>query len=175
MIPTHASGARRPAPSLQQPIRLVIADDHAIVSSAVASMLRLEPDFAVVAICTSGDAAITAVRAHETNVLLLDLCARLDGLAVMKALIKEGICPRVVLLTAEIDDDQTLEAVRLGVGGIILKEMAPSLLVECIRTVHAGGSSANQSVGLSTPCFAGRRGCASCARSSPTGSSTSCA
>ena len=47
-------------------------------------------------------------------------------------------CPRVVLLVAEIDDDQTLEAVRLGAGGIILKEMAPQLLVECIRTVHAG-------------------------------------
>jgi DNA-binding NarL/FixJ family response regulator len=43
-----------------------------------------------------------------------------------------------VLLTAQIDDDQTLEAVRLGVGGIILKEMAPQLLMECIRKVHAG-------------------------------------
>jgi len=121
-----------------RPIRVVIAEDHAIVLSGLASLLALESDLAVVAACSNGETTIEAVRAHEVDVLLLDLCMRLDGLAVMRALIKEGICPRVVLLTAEIDDDQTLEAVRLGVGGIILKEMAPQLLMECIRKVHAG-------------------------------------
>jgi DNA-binding NarL/FixJ family response regulator len=62
----------------------------------------------------------------------------LDGLAVMRTLNAEGICPRTVLLTAEIDDDQTLEAVRFGAAAVVLKEMAPHLLVECIRKVHAG-------------------------------------
>jgi len=129
---------RRPEPVPDRPIRVVFADDHAIVLGGVASLLALESDLAVVATCSNGETSIEAVRALEVDVLLLDLSMRLDGLAVMRTLIKEGICPRVVLLTAEIDDDQTLEAVRLGVGGIILKEMAPQLLMECIRKVHAG-------------------------------------
>jgi two-component system, NarL family, nitrate/nitrite response regulator NarL len=130
--------SRQPGPVPDGPIRVVIADDHAIVLGGLASLLAFESDLAVVAACSNGETTIEAVRAHEVDVLLLDLNMRLDGLAVMRALIKEGICPRVVLLTAEIDDDQTLEAVRLGVGGIILKEMAPQLLMECIRKVHAG-------------------------------------
>ena len=130
--------SRQPGPVPARPIRVVIAEDHAIVLSGLASLLALESDLAVVAACSDGETAIEAVRAHEVDVLLLDLNMRLDGLAVMRALIKEGICPRVVLLTAEIDDDQALEAVRLGVGGVILKEMAPHLLMECIRKVHAG-------------------------------------
>ena len=130
--------SRQQGPVPDRPIRVVIADDHAIVLGGLASLLALESDLAVVAACSSGETSIEAVRAHEVDVLLLDLNMRLDGLAVMRALIKEGICPRVVLLTAEIDDDQTLEAVRLGVGGIVLKEMAPQFLMECIRKVHAG-------------------------------------
>jgi DNA-binding NarL/FixJ family response regulator len=82
-----------------RPIRVVIADDHAVVLGGLASLLALESDLAVVAACSNGETAIEAVRAHGVDVLLLDLNMRLDGLAVMRALIKEGICPRVVLLT----------------------------------------------------------------------------
>ena len=130
--------SRQPGPVPDRPIRVVIADDHAVVLGGLASLLALESDLAVVAACSNGETAIEAVRTHGVDVLLLDLNMRLDGLTVMRALIKEGICPRVVLLTAEIDDDQALEAVRLGVSGIILKEMAPQLLMECIRKVHGG-------------------------------------
>jgi DNA-binding NarL/FixJ family response regulator len=51
---------------------------------------------------------------------------------------REAPLPRVILLTAEIDEHATFEAVRLGVNGIVLKDMPPHLLLECVRKVHAG-------------------------------------
>jgi two-component system nitrate/nitrite response regulator NarL len=120
-------------------IRLVITDDHGIVLKGLHALFGAEPDLAIVADCTSGEQTIRAVRAHRPDVLVLDLRMRgLDGLAVMRTLNEEGICPRTVILTAEIDDDQTLEAVRLGAAAVVLKEMAPHVLVKCIRKVHAG-------------------------------------
>jgi DNA-binding NarL/FixJ family response regulator len=120
-------------------IRLVITDDHAIVLKGLQALFGAEPDLAVVADCTTGEQTIKAVREHRPDVLVLDLrMPGVDGLAVLRTLNEEGICPRTVLLTAEIDDDQTLEAVRLGAVAVVLKEMAPRLLVECIRKVHAG-------------------------------------
>jgi two-component system NarL family response regulator/two-component system nitrate/nitrite response regulator NarL len=121
------------------PIRLVVTDDHPVVLQGLQAMFLAEPDLAVVAACSSGQQTIEAVRAHRPDVLVLDLHMRgLDGLAVLKALHQQGIPPKTVVLTAEIDDDQTLEVVRLGAGGIVLKEMAAHFLLDCIRKVHAG-------------------------------------
>ncbi len=129
-------GAKPPSAAT---IRLVITDDHAVVLKGLQALFGAEPDLAVVADCTTGEQTIEAVRKHRPDVLVLDLRMRgLDGLAVLKTLNEQGICPRTVLLTAEIDDEQTLEAVRLGAVAVVLKEMAPHLLVECIRKVHAG-------------------------------------
>jgi DNA-binding NarL/FixJ family response regulator len=126
-------------PPSSGPIRLVVTDDHGIVLTGLHALFGAESDFAIVADCTSGAQTISAVRAHRPDVLILDLRMRgLDGLAVMRTLNEEGICPRTVLLMAEIDDDQTLEAVRLGAAAVVLKEMAPHVLVGCIRKVHAG-------------------------------------
>jgi DNA-binding NarL/FixJ family response regulator len=120
-------------------IRLVIADDHAVVLKGLQALFATEPDLAVVAACTTGEQTIRAVRELHPDVLMLDLRMRgLDGLAVLRILNGQSICPRTVLLAAEIDDDQTLEAVRLGVTAVVLKEMAPHLLIECVRKVHAG-------------------------------------
>jgi len=120
-------------------IRIVIADDHAIVLKGLESLLALEADLAVVATCTNGEATLAAVRQHRPHVLLLDLLMPgLDGLAVLRALKTEPASPRVVLLTANIEDQEVLEAMQLGVAGIFLKEMPPHLLLQCIRKVHAG-------------------------------------
>src|SRR5439155_1218678 len=62
----------------------------------------------------------------------------LAGLGVVRALKTEPNSPRVVLLTASIEDDEVLEATRLGVAGIVLKDMPPHLLFQCIRKVHVG-------------------------------------
>ena len=122
------------------PITLVLADDHPIVLEGLQQLLSLEPDFAVLAKCREGEAALAAVRRQRPDVLVLDLqMPAKDGLAVLRELYMEQLPTRVVVLTAALDADDALEAIRLGARGLVLKDMAPHLLVQCIREVAAGG------------------------------------
>jgi DNA-binding NarL/FixJ family response regulator len=122
-------------------IRLILADDHPIVLDGLVQLFRVEPDFEVVARCRDGEEALREVRAQRPDVLVLDVrMPRLDGLAVLRTVRQEELGTRVVLLTAAVEEEQLVEALRLGVGGVVLKEMAPHLLLEAVREVHAGGS-----------------------------------
>jgi DNA-binding NarL/FixJ family response regulator len=120
-------------------IRLVLADDHPIVLDGLESLFHLEPDFHVLARCVNGEETVAAVRRHRPDVLILDLhMPRKDGFEILRELHKDEARTRVVLLAAALDEDEVLEALRLGVQGIVLKELAPGLLVQCVRKVHAG-------------------------------------
>lgn len=121
------------------PIRLVLADDHPIVLDGLENLFRLEPDFDVVARCMDGDECLAAVRRLRPDVLILDIrMPRKDGLAVLRELQREKSTTQVVLLAAELDEQDVLEALRLGVRGMVLKELAPRMLLQCVRKVHAG-------------------------------------
>ena len=121
-------------------IRILLADDHPIVLDGLEALFRLESDFAVVGRCRSGDEVLPAVRQHKPDVLLLDIrMPGMSGMEVLRALRRERLATRVVLLAAAFEDDQVVEALRLGVRGMVLKELAPPLLIECVRRVHAGG------------------------------------
>jgi DNA-binding NarL/FixJ family response regulator len=121
------------------PIRLLLADDHPIVLDGLEQLFRLEPDFEVVARSRDGDETLRALRRHRPDVLVLDIrMPRGDGLKVLRTMREEEIPSRVVLLTAAVEEEQLLEALHLGVGGVVLKEMAPQLVVEAVRQVHAG-------------------------------------
>jgi len=120
-------------------MRVVIADDHPIVLAGLESLLQREPDIQVVQRCADGVETLRAVAKHEPDVLVLDLrMPRADGLAVLRHMHGERWRTRAVLLAAVVDDDELVEAIRLGVQGIVLKEMAPQFLVECLRQVHLG-------------------------------------
>ena len=121
------------------PITLVIADDHPLILDAMENLFRLEKDLKVVARCLDGDEALKAVRRHQPDILVLAIqMPAKDGLGVLREMRKEQLPTRVVVLTAALDDEGVTKAVRLGVRGLVLKELAPKLLVECIRKVHAG-------------------------------------
>ena len=120
-------------------IRIVIADDHPILLRGLQTLLAEQDDFQVVAQCESGVAALAAVRAHRPDVLLLDIrMPGKDGLEVLRDLRSEANAVRIILLTVELADEDVLKAIQLGVRGMLLKEMAPQLLVDCVRKVHAG-------------------------------------
>ena len=120
-------------------IRIVIADDHPLVLSGLDHLLQDAPEFDVVERCSTGAQAIAAVRDHAPDILLLDLrLPDMTGLAVAREL-QALTCPaRIVLLTAQLHEDELIEALQFGVRGVVLKEMAPKLLLECLRQVHAG-------------------------------------
>lgn len=122
-------------------ISLVLADDHPVVLAGLGQLLGLEPDFGIVATCSGGDEAIEAVLRLAPDVLVVDLqMPGRNGLQVVRALHERQAATRIVILTAGLDEDDVLEAVRCGVRGIVLKDMAPERLVDCIRAVHAGGA-----------------------------------
>jgi DNA-binding NarL/FixJ family response regulator len=121
------------------PITLVIADDHPLILDAMENLFRLEKDLKIVARCLDGEETINAVRRHKPEILVLDIqMPAKDGLMVLREMRKEKLPTRVVVLTATLGEEGLAEAVRLGVRGLVLKELAPKLLVQCIRKVHAG-------------------------------------
>ena len=122
------------------PIRLVLADDHPVVLEGLTKILETLPRYAVVGTATSGDDALAIIRAKAPDVAILDIrMPGRTGLEVAAVVLNQAVATRVVLLTGEITDAEALEAVRLGVHGVILKGMGVTLLLKCIDKVHAGG------------------------------------
>ena len=121
-------------------IRVVIADDHPLVLNGLDHLLQQHSEFQVLDRCSTGRHAIDAVRQHRPDILVLDLhLPDMTGLEVLRDLRGVDSPPRTVLLTAHLDEDEMIEALRLDVRGVILKEMTMKMLVECLRRVHAGG------------------------------------
>ncbi|MGE3957656.1 MAG: response regulator [Vicinamibacterales bacterium] len=121
------------------PIRIAIADDHAIVLHGLKRLLDGEEEFDVVACCANANEAIDAARAGGIDVLLLDVRMQgLSGIDVLRTLATERIALSTVLLTATISDADAVEGLRLGARGIVLKESPPETLLECIRRVARG-------------------------------------
>jgi DNA-binding NarL/FixJ family response regulator len=120
-------------------ISLVLADDHPLILTGLTNLFSLEDDFEVLASCADGDEALRSVRLHRPDVLVVDIrMPGLSGLEVARKMREENLPTRIVLLTAALEEEELIDAVHLQVHGIVLKEMAPQLLVQCIRKVHAG-------------------------------------
>lgn len=120
------------------PIRLVLADKHPLMLEALENLFQREGDLQVVAKCANSDEVAGVVHRHRPDVLIMDVCmAGNKGLAIFPIL-KDKHTTRVVLFASEIEEKQLLDAVRSGVAGIVLKELDPRLLVQCVRKVHAG-------------------------------------
>lgn len=120
--------------------RIIIADDHPIILDGLVHLFTLANDIEVVTRCSDGEEALSAVRRARPDILVLDVrMPRRSGMEVLREIHREQISTRVVLLTAEISDEEVLEAVRLGVGGIVLKETAPRQLLQAVRLVAEGG------------------------------------
>jgi two-component system response regulator NreC len=116
------------------PIKLVIADDHAIVRSGLRMLLDAEPDFEVAAEAGDVQSALHYVRAHRPRVLILDL--NMPGepsLPAIGSFAEASPDTRIVVLTMQSDPAFAREALRAGALGYVLKEAADAELVEAVR------------------------------------------
>ena len=122
-------------------VRIVIADDHPVVRRGLAQFIADSDGLEIVAECADGASALDAVAQHAPDVLILDLrMPVMNGLEVLRHLQQLPSSPAAVILAGNMSDDEVVEAMRSGAKGVVLKEMAPSLLVACIRKVAAGGT-----------------------------------
>jgi len=120
-------------------VRIVIADDHAVVRSGLKGMLACEAGFLVVGEAEDGGSAVTQTAKLLPDILLLDLhMPQSVGLNVVQTAIREAPRVKVILLTATITPSQILEAVEVGVRGIVEKTLLAENLATVIRTVFAG-------------------------------------
>ncbi|MEZ2371983.1 response regulator [Arthrobacter sp. RCC_34] len=120
-------------------IRLVIADDQALVRGALAALLGLENDIEVVAEAGDGEAAIVAVREERADVALLDVqMPGLDGLATAEQLRREAPHCRVLMVTTFGRPGYVRRALQAGAAGFVVKDTPARQLADAVRRVHAG-------------------------------------
>lgn len=122
-------------------IRVLLADDHAIVRGGVAGVLRDEADVAVVAEAVDGVEAVALYQQYHPDVALIDLkMPGLDGPAVVAAIRARHADARIVILTTYDADDDVERALKAGAKAYLLKDVSPRELVACVRAVHQGRS-----------------------------------
>jgi DNA-binding NarL/FixJ family response regulator len=120
-------------------IDVVIADDHPIVLAGLSQLFRQQAGMRVVATCVNGREALDAVRAHRPDILLLDLSMpELDGLRVLRTIIAERLAVNTVVLTAEAGAVDVSAVRAAGARGIVLKELSPHHVIDCVMRVYAG-------------------------------------
>jgi two-component system, NarL family, nitrate/nitrite response regulator NarL len=119
--------------------RVLLADDHPFVLTGVEALLR-DSDYEIVAIVNDGRQALEALATARPDILILDVAMKdYSGIDVLQTLRSRGDDRAVILLTASLDDDRLMQALKLGVRGIVLKEGAQHLLLRCLDEVRAGG------------------------------------
>lgn len=118
--------------------RILIADDHPLVLRGVESLFEAEEAYETLT-CTDGARAWEIMSQGGCDLAILDLSMPgMTGLDVLRAARSRQSSVKIILLSAAVDDASLAEAIRLGVEGLVLKDMAPTLLMNCVRSVLAG-------------------------------------
>jgi DNA-binding NarL/FixJ family response regulator len=120
-------------------IRIVIADDHAVLRESLAALLSTQPDFQVEGCASNGQEALAQVQEHHPDVLVLDLfMPGSDGFEVLRTLDGAGSRVASVVLTGSESELDYAQVVKLGGRGLVLKSDGPGRLFSAIRTVANG-------------------------------------
>lgn len=120
-------------------IRILTADDHALLRDGIAALVSIEPDLQLVARASTGREAIEQFRKHCPDVTLMDLqMPDMSGIEAIIAIRAEFPEARIIVLTTYAGDVQVLRALKAGARGYLLKGDVHTDLLEVIRAVHAG-------------------------------------
>lgn len=135
----RACASRAEARPVSEAIRVIIADDHAVVRQGIRTVLEEVDGLDVVAEAADGDEALALATEHEPDVVVLDVTMPgKNGLEVAKELRDEGTGVGVLILSMHDDPEYVLQAVRAGADGYVLKDMAPSELRAAVTAVFEG-------------------------------------
>jgi DNA-binding NarL/FixJ family response regulator len=120
-------------------IRVLIADDHALVRESVKAILANESDIEVVATAGNGQEAIELSQAHQPDVVVMDISMpEVDGLSATRIIHQKVADTRVVILSMHVNATLVQQALRIGARGYVLKRQATDELPIAIRTAFKG-------------------------------------
>src|SRR5438445_13632412 len=123
----------------KQPVRILVADDHAIFRDGLRRLLEGDEDVTIVGEASNGNECIRMLTKLKPDILLLDLrIPDKDGLAVLEEVNFDSLPTRVIVLTAAEDHRDVVRAMRLGAPGSVLKQSGSGLLVKRIHRVYSG-------------------------------------
>ncbi len=122
-------------------IRILIADDHAILRAGIRALLQLHSDFEVVGEAADGHETLVQVQTLKPDVVLMDIgMPGMDGLAATHEIVSTYPATRVLILTQHENKEYVLPALKAGAAGYVLKRAPDDSLVRAIREVYAGGT-----------------------------------
>jgi DNA-binding NarL/FixJ family response regulator len=124
---------------MSKPIRVLIADDHALVRAGIRALLEKLPEVQVVAEASNGRDALHLVKTHQTDVVLMDIAmSGLNGLEATRHLVKEFPNIHVLVLSMHASEEYVWQALRAGAAGYLLKGAEPDELELAIKAVSSG-------------------------------------
>ncbi len=129
-------------------IRVLIADDHALVAEGLANIINYDPEMTVVAQAEDGQQAINLYREHQPDITLMDLrMPGMGGVEAITAICAESKSARIIVLTTYDGDEDIYRGLQAGAQGYLLKDAKPSELLNAIRMVHRGQQYVSPVVG----------------------------
>lgn len=134
---------------MSQPIRVFIADDHAVVREGLVALIETEDDMEVVGTGENGEEAVHRVFHYKPDVTLLDLhMPRKGGLEAIVEIREALPEARILILTSFGDDENVFTAIKSGALGYLLKDTPPHELIRAIRNVYEGKSALHPDIAL---------------------------
>lgn len=122
------------------PIRLLLADDHAILRAGLRRLFALEPDIEVVAEASCFLDVLECQRHHDIDVVLLDInMPGCQGVELIRRIVATGSAPPILVLSMHIDPSIVRQALNAGAAGYLGKDCTPEMLLVAVRKVAAGG------------------------------------
>jgi len=120
-------------------IRVVLADDHAVVRAGLRAVLGVARDIEVIGEAKTGREAVTLAERFKPNVVVMDLSMpELDGAAATKEIVEKGLATRILVLTMHGEDDYLIPLMEAGAAGYLVKSAADRELVDAVRAVAHG-------------------------------------
>lgn len=124
------------------PIRVLLADDHAVVRAGIRQFLEYTEDIAVVAEADDGEATMTLIEQYSPDVAVLDIqMPKASGIEVTRWIRTHHRQVGILILTAYDDDPYVLAVLQAGANGYVLKTASPTDIIQAVRDVHAGKSA----------------------------------
>ncbi|WP_030455830.1 response regulator [Herbidospora cretacea] len=122
-----------------EPVRVLVVDDQALIREAIAALLGVQPGVTVVGTAADGHEAVERAAALRPDIVLMDVrMPRMDGVSAVAALREHAPEVRVVMLTTFDDEEYVVRALRAGATGYLLKDLPARDLAAAVRLAHAG-------------------------------------